>query len=95
MTLKEFFATQPRGAKAQLCRDVGITKAWLSLLLRGNRKPSKHLAIVLSLWTDNKVTIDELINQEYCFTEHGQGVQPEKRLHQPPAEFNLHMMANL
>lgn len=62
MTLKEFFATQPRGAKAQLCRDIGITKAWLSLLLKGNRKPSKHLAIVLSLWTDNKVTIDELMN---------------------------------
>lgn len=63
MTLKEFFATQPRGAKASLCRDAGITKAWLSLIIHKKRIPSKTLAIVISMWTDNKVTIDDLLNQ--------------------------------
>ena len=62
MTLKEYFASQPRGSKATLCRDIGITKAWLSLLIHKKRMPSKHLALVISMYTDNKVTLDELLN---------------------------------
>lgn len=61
MTLKEYFETQPRGAQTQLCRDIGITKAWLSLLIHKHRTPSKALAIVISMYTDNKVTIDEML----------------------------------
>ena len=62
MTLKEYFASQPRGSQMALCNDIGITKAWLSLIIHKKRKPSKHLALVISMYTDNKVTIDELLN---------------------------------
>ena len=62
MTLKEYFSTQPRGSQMQLCKDIGITKAWLSLLVNKKRKPSKALAIVISMYTDNSVDIDELLN---------------------------------
>lgn len=61
MTLKEYFESQPRGAQMQLCRDIGITKTWLSLLIHNKRKPSKALAIVISMYTDNLVSLDELI----------------------------------
>jgi len=62
MTLKEYFTSQQRGAKADLCRDVGITKTWLSLIINKKRVPGKALAIVISMYTDNKVTVDELLN---------------------------------
>ncbi len=62
MTLKEYFETQPRGSQMQLCRDIGITKAWLSLLVHKKRTPSRALAIVISMYTDNNVTVDELLN---------------------------------
>ena len=62
MTLKEYFATQPRGVQMNLCRDIGITKTWLSLLVNKKRRPSKHLALVISMYTDNVVSIDELLN---------------------------------
>jgi hypothetical protein len=61
MTLKGYFQTQPRGAQMQLCRDIGITKAWLSLLVHRKRKPSRALAIVISMYTDNQVSVDELL----------------------------------
>lgn len=62
MTLNEYFNSLPRGEKVKLCREIGITKAWLSLIIHKKRKPSKALAIVISMYTDNKVSIDELIN---------------------------------
>jgi hypothetical protein len=62
MTLKEYFASQPRGAQMNLCRDIGITKAWLSLIVNKKRMPSKALAIVISMYTDNLVSLDELLN---------------------------------
>lgn len=62
MTLKDYFATQPRGSKADFCREVGITKAWLSLIIHKKRVPGRALAIVISMYTDNKVTVDELVN---------------------------------
>jgi hypothetical protein len=62
MTLKGYFQTQPRGSQMQFCREIGITKAWLSLIVHKKRKPSRALAIVISLYTDNQVTVDELMN---------------------------------
>ena len=43
MTLQEYFSTKPRGAKAALARDLGITKTWLSLIISGRSLPSAGL----------------------------------------------------
>ena len=62
MTLKEYFASQPRGSQMALCNDLGITKAWLSLIIHKKRRPGKALALVISMYTDHKVSIDEILN---------------------------------
>lgn len=46
----------------KLCREIGITKAWLSLIIHKKRKPSRALSIVISMYTDHKVSVDELLN---------------------------------
>ena len=45
MSLEHYFSDKGRGSKAQLARDLGITKTWLSLLITGRRVPSATLAI--------------------------------------------------
>jgi len=62
MTLKEYFESMPRGHQTTFCKQIGITKAWLSLIIHKKRKPGKALALVISMYTDNDVTVDELIN---------------------------------
>lgn len=60
MTLEEYFKDKPWGAKTEMCRDLGITKSWLSLIISGKKPAGKSLALVISMYTDNEVTIDEL-----------------------------------
>lgn len=62
MTLLDYFDALPRGEKMKLCREIGITKAWLSLIIHKKRKPSRALSIVISMYTDHKVSVDELLN---------------------------------
>jgi DNA-binding transcriptional regulator YdaS (Cro superfamily) len=45
MSLEDYFSDKGRGAKANLARELGITKTWLSLLITGRRVPSATLAI--------------------------------------------------
>jgi DNA-binding transcriptional regulator YdaS (Cro superfamily) len=45
MTLQNYFASKPRGAKAALARDLGITKTWMSLIISGRALPSANLCI--------------------------------------------------
>ena len=45
MTLQNYFVLRPRGAKAALARDLGITKTWLSLIISGRALPSANLCI--------------------------------------------------
>lgn len=60
MTLQEYFATQPHGAKAAMARSVGISKTWLSQIISKRRKPSFDLAVAISDYTKNKVTLRSL-----------------------------------
>ena len=43
MTLQDYFSDKPRGSKAALARDLGITKTWLSLIISGRSLPSAGL----------------------------------------------------
>lgn len=43
MTLQDYFSDKPRGTKAALARDLGITKTWLSLIISGRALPSAGL----------------------------------------------------
>ena len=45
MTLEQYFSDKHRGAKADLARDLGITRTWLSLLVSGREVPSATLSI--------------------------------------------------
>lgn len=60
MNLKEYFAEEPFGAKKEMADFLGITPTWLSLLLRGNRKPSPTLAKKIEKATQGLVTAKEL-----------------------------------
>ena len=60
MTLEEYFEKQPRGAKVEMCRQLGITKSWLSLIISGKKKAGRSLAVVISMYTDDEVTIQDL-----------------------------------
>lgn len=60
MDLKQYFATEPRGAKAEMAEYLGVTSTWLSLLIAGKRRPSAKLAIAIELATQQLVTRQEL-----------------------------------
>lgn len=60
MNLKEYFAEEPFGAKKEMAEFLGITPTWLSLLLRGDRKPSPALAKRIEMATQGLVTAKEL-----------------------------------
>lgn len=55
MTLKEWFAKQPRGAKTQMAQAINVSKTWLSLIVSGKKLPSPMLAIAISAQTKGKV----------------------------------------
>lgn len=54
MTLQTYFSMQPRGAKAALARDLGITKTWLSMVISGRSLPSAALCIEIERRTGVK-----------------------------------------
>lgn len=60
MTLEEYFKDKPWGAKVEMCRELGITKSWLSLIISGKKPAGKSLALVISMYTDNQVTVEDL-----------------------------------
>jgi DNA-binding transcriptional regulator YdaS (Cro superfamily) len=55
MTLIEYFAEEPRGAKAEMAEFLGITPTWLSLLMKGERKPSAALCMKIEKATQGFV----------------------------------------
>jgi DNA-binding transcriptional regulator YdaS (Cro superfamily) len=55
MTLNEFFADKPRGARLNLAKTLGISKTWLSLVSTGRKLPSPELAKQIELHTGRKV----------------------------------------
>jgi hypothetical protein len=61
MTLEEYFKDKPRGAKTEMCRTLGITKSWLSLIIGGKKPAGRSLAILIAMYTDDEVSAAELI----------------------------------
>lgn len=55
MTLQEFFAGQPRGTRARIARECGISKTWMSLILSGRRPAGAQLAIMIEKATKGAV----------------------------------------
>lgn len=55
MTLQEWFANQPRGAKTAMASAVKVSKTWLSLVISGHKLPSAMLAVAISGYTKGKV----------------------------------------
>mgnify|MGYP006268199755 CR=1 FL=1 len=60
MTLTEYFATEPRGAKIEMAEYLGITPTWLSLLMSGRKRASPLLAVKIEEATQKLVTREEL-----------------------------------
>jgi DNA-binding transcriptional regulator YdaS (Cro superfamily) len=60
MTLEEYFRDKPRGVKADLARELGISKTWMSLLTSGRSVPSPELAHLIERLTKGQVTRKEL-----------------------------------
>jgi DNA-binding transcriptional regulator YdaS (Cro superfamily) len=60
MNLKEYFAEEPYGSKKEMAEHLGITQTWLSLLLRGARRPSPELTKRIERATQGLVTAKEL-----------------------------------
>jgi len=60
MNLKEYFSTEPRGAKSEMAEHLRITPTWLSLLIRGERKASPELSLRIENATQGLITRAEL-----------------------------------
>ncbi len=60
MTLEEYFATEPRGAKVEMADYLGITATYISLLIHGKRRTSKSLAISIENATQGLVKRQDL-----------------------------------
>lgn len=55
MTLNEWFATKPLGAKKEMAQQLGISAVYLSQVIHGREIPSVHMAIKISKYTKGKV----------------------------------------
>ena len=60
MTLQQYFATEPRGAKTEMARYLGITPEWMSKMIRGDAIISAALAKKVEEATQGLVTRKEL-----------------------------------
>jgi DNA-binding transcriptional regulator YdaS (Cro superfamily) len=60
MTLQDYFATEPRGAKIEMARYLGITPEWMSKLIAGTHPCSPTLARRIEEATQGLVTREDL-----------------------------------
>jgi DNA-binding transcriptional regulator YdaS (Cro superfamily) len=60
MTLNEYFADEPRGAKLEMAQYLGVSATWLSLILKGTKRPSAGLCLRIEQATQGLVTRVEL-----------------------------------
>ena len=60
MHLKEYFSTEPRGAKQEMAEYLKISATWLSLLVSLKRVPSAALCVKIETATQSLVTKKEL-----------------------------------
>jgi DNA-binding transcriptional regulator YdaS (Cro superfamily) len=55
MTLDEFFATKPRGAKLAMATKIGVSKTWMSLIISGRKLASPELSGAIERYTKGQV----------------------------------------
>jgi DNA-binding transcriptional regulator YdaS (Cro superfamily) len=60
MTLTEYFADRPRGAKAQMAEQLGISRTWLSLVISGRETCSAEMAAAIHKLTNGAVSREDL-----------------------------------
>lgn len=60
MTLKEYFATRPRGAQKELAQRLGISKTWMTLVTNGHALPSPELCALIYQVTNRAVSRESL-----------------------------------
>lgn len=60
MTLSDYFKEEPRGAKIEMAKYLGITATYISLLIHGKRRPSGAMALSIERATQGLVTRSEL-----------------------------------
>lgn len=60
MNLQEYFSEEPRGAKIEMARHLGITAEWMSKLIAEKKKPSPLLAAQIEKATGKLVTRKDL-----------------------------------
>ena len=60
VNLTEYFAEEPRGAKAEMAEYLGITPTWLSLIMKGERKASADLCVKIEKATQGLVKRKDL-----------------------------------
>ena len=60
MTLAEYFIDEPRGAKSEMAEYLKISPTWLSLIMRGEHKPSAILCCKIEKATSGLVKREEL-----------------------------------
>jgi len=60
MNLQEYFSEEPRGAKIEMARHLGITAEWMSKLIAEKAEPSAVLARAIEDATGGLVTRKDL-----------------------------------
>jgi len=60
MTLKEWFATQPRGARTKLAKQLGVSKTWMCQITAGRDTPSAELVVAIHKLTNGQVSRESL-----------------------------------
>lgn len=60
MNLQEYFSSEPRGAKIEMARHLGITAEWMSKMIAGKATISAALALKVEQATQGLVTRKDL-----------------------------------
>jgi DNA-binding transcriptional regulator YdaS (Cro superfamily) len=55
MKLSQYFASKPRGSKADLATKLGISRTWMSQIISGRRICSAELALAIEQLTLGEV----------------------------------------
>ena len=61
MTLIEYFAKKPRGAKAEMAQTLGISKTWMAQIINGRVLCSADLALKIQAATKGKVKLKDIL----------------------------------
>ena len=60
MNLQQYFSEEPRGAKIEMARYLGISAEWMSKLISGKATPSASLSKAIEEATQGLVTRKDL-----------------------------------